>query len=99
MAANTQSWLDDAFKSAKNEFLKKLKNPAQYDFSKVTSIEEIYAQAEKIQKDQAKTKTLRGLKKLEPLINALRDYAGVIEVFVQVKPDVMGLVWVRTVPP
>lgn len=94
MATIPSSWLDDAFKSAKEEFKKSLKNPALYDFSKVVKIEDVYDEAARIQREQAKTKTLRGLKRLEPLINGLKEYSAVVEVFVQVKPDVMSLIWV-----
>ncbi|KAI1770697.1 hypothetical protein F4818DRAFT_431640 [Hypoxylon cercidicola] len=93
MATTPSSWIDDAFKSAKEDFKGKLKNPALYDFSKIVRIDDVYEEATKIQRAQAKTKTLRGLKRLEPLINGLKEYSAVVEVFVQVKPDVMSLVW------
>ncbi|KAI0109945.1 hypothetical protein F4814DRAFT_450907 [Daldinia grandis] len=37
MATTPPSWLDDAFKSAKEDFKESLKNPALYDFSKINS--------------------------------------------------------------
>lgn len=94
MATTPSSWLDDAFKSAKEDFRRSLKNPALYDFSKIVQIDDVYDEARKIQSEQAKTKTLRGLKRLEPLINGLKEYSAVVEVFIQVKPDVMSLIWV-----
>ncbi|KAI1657870.1 hypothetical protein F4813DRAFT_389137 [Daldinia decipiens] len=93
MATTHSSWLDEAFKSAKEDFKKSLKNPALYDFSTVNSVDDVVDEAIKIQKQQAKTKTLRGLKRINPLLNGLKEYAAVIEVFVQVKPDIMGLIW------
>ncbi|KAI4861312.1 hypothetical protein F4820DRAFT_461052 [Hypoxylon rubiginosum] len=93
MATTPSSWLDDAFKSAKEDFRRSLKNPALYDFSKIVQIDDVYDEARKIQSEQAKTKTLRGLKRLEPLINGLKEYSAVVEVFIQVKPDVMSLIW------
>ncbi|KAI0847594.1 hypothetical protein F5Y00DRAFT_271106 [Daldinia vernicosa] len=93
MATTPSSWLDDAFTSAKEDFKKSLKNPALYDFSKINSPDDVIDEAIRIQKQQAKTKTLRGLKRIDPLINGLKEYAAVIEVFVQVKPDIMGLIW------
>ncbi|KAF3061219.1 nacht domain protein [Daldinia childiae] len=93
MATTPPSWLDEAFKSAKEDFKKNLKNPALYDFSKINSPDDVIDEAIKIQKQQAKTRTLRGLKRIDPFINGLKEYAAVIEVFVQVKPDIMGIIW------
>ncbi|KAI1416816.1 hypothetical protein F5Y13DRAFT_204160 [Hypoxylon sp. FL1857] len=93
MATVTSSWLDEAFKSAKEDFKRSLKNPALYDFSKITSIDDVLNEAKKIEKQQDKTKTLRGLKRIQPLIDGLKEYSGIIEVFAQAKPDVMSLIW------
>ncbi|OTA93779.1 hypothetical protein M434DRAFT_395313 [Hypoxylon sp. CO27-5] len=93
MAAVPSSWLDDAFKSAKEDFKRSLKNPALYDFSKISSVDDVLDEARKIERRQAKTKTLRGLKRVQPLIDGLKEYSGIIEVFVQAKPDVMSLIW------
>ncbi|KAI0161115.1 hypothetical protein GGR52DRAFT_582536 [Hypoxylon sp. FL1284] len=91
--ATTSAWLDDAFQTTKEEFKRNLQSPASYDFSKIVRIEDVYDEATRIQREQAKTKTLRGLKRLEPLINGLKEYSAVVEVFIQVKPDVMSLIW------
>ncbi|OTB06435.1 hypothetical protein M426DRAFT_9573 [Hypoxylon sp. CI-4A] len=93
MATVPSSWLHDAFKSAKEDFKKRLKNPALYDFSKISSIDDVMDEATKIERQQAKSKTLRGLKRIQPFIDGLKEYAGVIEVFAQAKPDVMSLIW------
>ncbi|KAI0840677.1 hypothetical protein F5Y06DRAFT_293941 [Hypoxylon sp. FL0890] len=93
MATVPLSWLDEAFKSAKEDFKRSLKNPALYDFSKISSIDDVLEEARKIERQQEKTKMLRGLKRVQPLINGLKEYSGVIEVFAQAKPDVMSLVW------
>ncbi|KAI1470272.1 uncharacterized protein F4812DRAFT_259183 [Daldinia caldariorum] len=93
MATTPPSWLDDAFKSAKEEFKKSLKNPALYDFSKINSPDDVIHEAIKIQKQQEKTKTLRGLRRIDPLISGLKEYAAVIEQFVQAKPEIMSLIW------
>lgn len=94
MAAQPSLWLGEAFATAKEDFKRSLKNPAQYDFSKVTSIDDVYDEAEKIQRQQAKTKTLRGLNRLQPFLNALNEYSGIIDAFVQAKPEIMSLIWV-----
>ncbi|KAK6957593.1 hypothetical protein Daesc_000380 [Daldinia eschscholtzii] len=94
--ATTPSWLDDAFRSAKEDFKKSLKNPSLYDFSKINSPDDVMREAAKIEREQRKTKTLRGLRRIEPLINGLKEYAAVIEVFVQAKPEIMSLVWISS---
>ncbi|KAH0425605.1 nacht domain protein [Colletotrichum camelliae] len=96
MAAHTPPWLEEAFESAKKNFLKSLTNPTKYDFSKIHSIDDVYNATDEIQKQQAQTKTLRGLNKLKPFINGLNQYAGTIEVFVQAKADILSLIWVAS---
>ncbi|KAI1457992.1 hypothetical protein F4805DRAFT_474716 [Annulohypoxylon moriforme] len=93
MATLQSSWLDAAFKSAKEDFKRSLKNPALYDFEKLTSIEDVLEEAKKIERQQAKTRTLRGLRRIQPLINGLKEYSAIIEVFAQAKPDIMSLIW------
>ncbi|KAI0152566.1 hypothetical protein F4776DRAFT_659492 [Hypoxylon sp. NC0597] len=93
MATVPSSWVDEAFKSAKEDFKRSLKNPALYDFSTISSVDDVLDEARKIERQQAKTKTLRGLKRVQPLIDGLKEYSGIIEVFVQAKPDVMSLIW------
>jgi len=38
--------------------------------------------------------SLRNLRRIEPFITGISQYAKVIEVFVQVKPEILGLIWV-----
>ncbi|GAB1319466.1 hypothetical protein MFIFM68171_09676 [Madurella fahalii] len=58
----TSPWLEDAFESAREEFVRGLKNPSKYNFSEFNTIKEVYDAADAIQKRQAQTKTLRGVK-------------------------------------
>ncbi|KAI5925083.1 hypothetical protein F4810DRAFT_660893 [Camillea tinctor] len=93
MARNTSDWLADAFDTAKDDFIRSLKTPSRYDFSKLQTINDVYDATDEIQKKQVQTKILRGLKRIEPFIEALKEYTAVIEVFVQVKPDILALIW------
>lgn len=86
--------LQEAFVSAQDEFRKSLKDTDLYGLTQLNTARDVYAAAEGIQKKQAKTKTLRALGKIKPFIDGMKGYAAVIEVFVQVKPDIMGLIWV-----
>ncbi|KAK1758999.1 hypothetical protein QBC47DRAFT_449676 [Echria macrotheca] len=97
MAESTSNsiWLQAAFLSARDEFLGSLTDniKTKFDFSKLTTIDEVYRAARDIERQQEKTKTMRGLKRIEPLLRVLKEFNGVIDTFVQVKPDIMGLIW------
>ena len=58
-----------------------------------TSIEDVWKQARDIQETQSKSKTLRNMQRIEHYVKGLERYAGVIEIFVQVKPDLLALIW------
>ncbi|KAI1120580.1 hypothetical protein F5Y10DRAFT_272930 [Nemania abortiva] len=93
MTTISQNWLDDAFRAAKHDFISGLKNPSRYDFSNLQTIDDVYNEAENIQKAQAKTKTLRALKKIEPFIVGINDYSDTIDTFVQAKAEILALLW------
>ncbi|RKK66058.1 hypothetical protein BFJ69_g15750 [Fusarium oxysporum] len=84
----------DAFESAKREFLSKYPDGNTYDFSAFPTIDHVYQAAQQIQEQQAKGRTMRNLNKIRPLLETLRHYGNVVETFVQVKPDVLALIWV-----
>ncbi|KAM0492509.1 hypothetical protein ACHAP8_009864 [Fusarium lateritium] len=83
----------DAFDSAKREFLSKYPDGSTYDFSSFPTIDHVYEAAQKIQQQQAKSRTMRNLNKIQPLLETLRHYGNVVDTFVQVKPDVLALIW------
>lgn len=86
--------VQQAFESAKRDFKASLKDDALYtEILKTTSIDEVYDATDKLQKEQAKEGHLRHLSKIQPYLEGLRYYASVIEVFIQVKPDVLALIW------
>jgi hypothetical protein len=86
--------LQQVFNAVKREFEAKLSShtPFQSLLSAAT-IDEVYNALERYQKEQAKTSKLRHLERIQPLLARLKEYAGVIEVFVQVKPDILALLW------
>ena len=57
------------------------------------SIEDVWKQTRDIQETQSKSKTLRNMQRIEHYVKGLEQYAGVIEIFVQVKPDLLALIW------
>lgn len=84
----------DAFQNAKQDFMSSLKDPSLFDsVSKTTSIDDIYAFTAQLQHDQGKRRGLRGLRKISPYLDRLKQYAGVIEVFMQAKPEILTLIW------
>jgi len=91
---SAQPSIEEAFESAKTDFLKSLKDPETYDFSKFTSINDVYDATEEIQEQQRKTGTLRDLNRIRPYLECLSQYVDVIEIFIQAKPDVLCLIWV-----
>ncbi|RKL25837.1 hypothetical protein BFJ72_g13955 [Fusarium proliferatum] len=86
----------DAFESAKREFLSKYPDRHTYDFNAFQTIDHVYQAAQQIQEQQAKSRTMRNLNKIRPLLETLRHYGSVVETFVQVKPDVLALIWISS---
>ena len=82
------------FRSVIHDFKDKLQDDKLYsEILKTTSIDEVYDVTDKLQKEQAKTGHLRDLAKIGPYLERLREYFDVIDTFVQVKPDVLALIW------
>ncbi len=82
------------FERAIAEFKKNLKDQALYQEILATrSIDQVYDLAEKIQTEQGKTGHLRHLSKMQKYLERLNLYAGVIDTFVQAKPDILALIW------
>ncbi|KAG5654814.1 hypothetical protein KAF25_011001 [Fusarium avenaceum] len=94
MAFNSNDQVSEIFEKAKINFLKEIKEPkVRTQLQNATTIDDVWEYTEQLQTDQGNTNRLRGLKKIGPYIERLQEYAGVIEVFVQVKPDVLALIW------
>ncbi|RAH81606.1 NACHT domain protein [Aspergillus japonicus CBS 114.51] len=90
----TQSLIQNAFDAAVQEFKANLNNDTVYQkILSITSIDEVYDLTDQLQAEQGRKGHLRHLAKIEPYLNRLRDYAAVIENFVQIKPEVMALIW------
>ena len=59
-----------------------------------TSLEDLWREARKIEKEQAARRDLRFMRRVERLVRSLESYAGVIEVLCQGYSP-MAFVWVR----
>jgi hypothetical protein len=83
-----------AFDTSMKEFRGRLKNANLYhEILQTKKIEEIYDLTDRLQEEQSRTGRLRHLSKIEPFLQGLTEYARVIEVFMQAKPDVLALLW------
>ena len=86
--------VQEAFEAAKREFYQNLKNPANYNLSKFTSINDVYDTTQKIQEEQSRTGSMRHLNRIKPYLDGLTQFVGVLDTFSQVKADISSLVWV-----
>ncbi|KAI0442379.1 NACHT domain protein [Xylaria telfairii] len=83
-----------AFQNAMSSFKAELKDDQVYnDMLQITTIDQVYDATDEIQRQQAKEGHLRHLSKVSPYLERLNEYAATIEVFIQVKPDVLALIW------
>ncbi|KAE9583427.1 hypothetical protein CGMCC3_g431 [Colletotrichum fructicola] len=63
------------------------------DFSSFPTIDHVYRAAEELQSQQVNTRSMRNLGKIRTFLESLRHFGEVIDTFVQVKPDVLALIW------
>ncbi|KAF4628634.1 hypothetical protein G7Y89_g9520 [Cudoniella acicularis] len=82
------------FDAAKREFKNGLDNENLFqDILAVTNIDQVYDAIEELQEKQRKQDSLRYLARVDPFLKRLQSYASVIEVFIQVKPEILCLIW------
>jgi hypothetical protein len=83
-----------AFNKAMREFRAGLKDQALYSqILETTSIDQVYDLTDKLQLVQGRGDHLRNLARIQPYLERLRAYTGVIDTFVQAKPDILALIW------
>ncbi|KAI0812103.1 NACHT domain protein [Xylaria sp. FL0064] len=83
-----------AFDNAIRDFKAELKDEQVYnELLQITTIDQVYDATDEIQRKQAKQGHLRHLSKVSPYLDRLNEYAATIEVFLQVKPDILALIW------
>ena len=83
-----------AFDTARKEFLCNFPDEDVKVFSKFTSIDDVYDATDEIQREQEGNQTLRNLAKIQPYLECLNQYSGVLDTIVQIKPDVLAVIWV-----
>ncbi|KAF4452091.1 NACHT domain protein [Fusarium austroafricanum] len=91
---STTTPAQQALEQAQQAFRNKVESPNIYDeILTAGNIEEVYKVTNDIQSKLAPQGKLRHLAKIKPFLDRLSEYASVIEVFVQVKPDILALIW------
>lgn len=88
-----------AFRSAYEEAWGQLKHNEQVALSKVRSINDVYEEIKRIQDEQGKTGRLANLRRIQPYIDGLNRYSETVAIFIQVKPELLSLIWVSTLVP
>ncbi|KAI5836982.1 ankyrin repeat-containing domain protein [Morchella snyderi] len=97
-AISSHGGTSSAFADALSKFQATLKKEELESFSSVTagasSMEDVRKAATAIQERQLREDgIMRNVRRIQPLINGLQQFSGVIEVFVQSKPEVLALLW------
>lgn len=83
------------FNETKKGFLRNIASrpDLKQDILSTTSIEKVYDAIDKLQLEHAKQGHNRNLSRIQPFLEGLESYAQVIEVFFQVKPEILALIW------
>lgn len=76
-----------AFDEALLNFKKGLTDTEKLDFAQ-TNIGDVLKAAQEIQEKQGKRSLLRNLNRIKPYIDGLVQFSNIIEIFVQVKPEI-----------
>ncbi|KAL9046217.1 MAG: hypothetical protein Q9214_000892 [Letrouitia sp. 1 TL-2023] len=84
------------FDTARRDFLRELSDEEAEACSKFTSIDDVYDATDDIQKKQGETRTLQNLGKIQPYLECLNQYSGVLDTVVQIKPSVLAIIWVSS---
>ncbi|KAF4995233.1 hypothetical protein FGRMN_5264 [Fusarium graminum] len=83
-----------ASNKAIREFKTGLNNPALYaEILATTSIDQVYDLTDQLQQTQGRTGCLTNLARIGVFLERMNTYAAVVDTFVQVKPDILALIW------
>ncbi|KAL2130332.1 hypothetical protein VTI74DRAFT_6583 [Chaetomium olivicolor] len=83
-----------AFEVAKNAFKQRLEDETLFkNLLETTSIEHVWKTVEDVQAKPYAERRSRHMEKIRSFLDKLSAYASAVDTFVQVKPDVMALIW------
>lgn len=84
----------DAWTRARDRFVEDLSDEEKATFLSTNSLEEVFYSASAAQKShQDKSKSLAAISKLEPLIRAIQQYEGALDVYSNASPLIMCPLW------
>ncbi|KAI6778351.1 uncharacterized protein J7T54_002975 [Emericellopsis cladophorae] len=82
------------FEIARRRFKESVGDPDIYEkVLQTNGSDEVTKLIKKAQEDAASSLGMRGMGRLEPFILRLKDFACVFETYVQIKPDLLALIW------
>ena len=91
---STPGLSQQAFDAAKDEFKKNLKDDKLFkELLATTSVDQVWKAITDIQAVPHAEKRLRHMAKTKRFIQRLSAYANTVDTFVQVKPDLLALIW------
>ncbi|KAF8246952.1 hypothetical protein K440DRAFT_644273 [Wilcoxina mikolae CBS 423.85] len=93
MTSIQQPLIPAAIDRAMRKFWASLDSKEKADFGHVHTEAELMALIDTLEAEQASQGCIRNMTRIMPFVNGLSQYARVIEVFVQVKPDILSLIW------
>lgn len=86
--------LQEVFDAAKREFDESLPSNTKFrEILAIDTVDKVWDAIAKLQHDQEKKSNLRHVSRMQLFLDRIRSYSAVIEVFVQVKPEVLALLW------
>jgi hypothetical protein len=83
--------IEEAFQKVLANFQKRLK-PDELARFKMTTLEELRIAAQNMQDMQESSKTARNLTKIQPFLQAMAQYQGIIEVFLNTS-ELLCCIW------
>lgn len=85
-----------AFEQAMDGFLTGLDAGTKLQFKVPHTEADIRSLIGSLEQEQAARSEMMNLGRILPFVNGLSQFAGVIEVFVQAKPEILSLIWVSS---
>ncbi|KAF8465683.1 hypothetical protein BDZ91DRAFT_794710 [Kalaharituber pfeilii] len=82
-----------AFLKAFRKFTEKLSKEHLEEFLNLGSMKDVYMCIQQLEDKLKQNKTQRYLARLNPYLEGLQQYAKVIDVIVQIRPEIMAIVW------
>ena len=84
-----------SFNTARQEFLREFPHDEySQTLSQLASIDDVYNATDDIQRKQGESWMLQNLNKIKPYLECLDQYATVVDTVIQVKPEILALIWV-----